>query len=165
MGMGDTYAKALQDRRGRGMNPTELISQGAAQEADPEDVRNGFDTGGPGETIGIGMPDMTNPNHDGIDRRLGVDQVPPDVKNHGSALKTPSDTDHTAVRGESASAAPQPLAQSEGMGFGDMKSEIQANVAGHASQQEYNQLKGMKPRSLGERAKMDALSQMYPDKK
>ena len=162
MGMGDTYAKALQDRRGRGLNPTDIISQGASKEADPEDVRNGFDTGGPGDALGLGM---TNPNHAGIDKRLGVDNVPPDVKNHGTSLQTPSDTEHTMVKGESASAAPQPLAQSEGMGFGDLNSEIQANVAGHASQQEYNQLKGMKPRSLGERAKMDALSQMYPDKK
>lgn len=68
--------------------------------------------------------------------------------------------EHTMARGEP-TPAPQPAAQSSGTGGGDLAGQIAGYVSGHASQSEYDQLKGMKPRSLGERAKMDVLKSKY----
>ncbi len=47
----------------------------------------------------------------------------------------------------------------------DMSAEIASHVTGGANEHEYEMLKGMKPRSLGERAKMDALRTQFKDKK
>lgn len=154
--MADSYMNALLARRGRGMDPSMLISDDHDQDL----------TKGRGLAAG-GIQDMdstlgmTDPGHAGIDQRLGVDLVPPDVKNSGSALKTPSDMDHTRVVHESATAAPEPLSQSTGEGGGELGSEILDHIAGHGSQNEYELLKGMRPRSLGERAKMDALKSKF----
>ena len=69
-----------------------------------------------------------------------------DENTHGSAAQSPHQ---------------MPAAQSTGKGAGEEASQIRDEVAGHASHEEYQQLKGIHPRSLGERAKMDALKSKY----
>lgn len=163
--MADALSTALQMRRGKGIDPSMVSMASAPSDASaqisqnkPQDVRKGFESGASvgssGGTVGVGQKDAS---HSGIDSRLGVGGGQPPGPEHMEQ--------HTSPINE-ASGSPQPAAQSAGVGGGDLNSQIRGYVTGHASQSEYDQLKGMsnKPRSLGERAKMDALKTQYAGK-
>lgn len=69
--------------------------------------------------------------------------------------------EHTPPAGEMRSGQTEPRGQSTGAGLGEISSEVRDHVSDHASESEYHSLKNMKPRSLGERAKMEALKSKY----
>lgn len=105
-------------------------------------------------------------SHDAIDHDLGIGK---DATEGGERQGTPSVTgtpqfnrespthldEHTL--GANESQAPAPV-------HPDMDKEIIGHIADHASADDYDNLKGMKPRSLGERAKMAALEKQYGKK-
>jgi len=72
--------------------------------------------------------------------------------------------EHTHVTNETQHAAPDPAHQSDGAGLGELDAEIRGHVSDHGSESEYKSLSGMKPRSLGERAKMEVLKKQYHGK-
>ncbi len=154
--MADSYSMALAARRGKGMDATQMIY--GDQDSDLS-IGRGL-AAGQGDMNALGM---TDPAHPAANADVGIVGMPPDVKNAGADLKTPSDMEaHTRVPGES-SEAPLPLSQSEvGESHGALSNQIRDHVTGGASEREYDELKGLKPRSLGERAKMEALKSQFP---
>ena len=82
--------------------------------------------------------------------------VPPPASIHNAEHTD----EHKHVEGEPPELA-EPHSQSHGMGEGELHAEIMEHVSGHASKEEHEQLKGHSPRSLGERAKMEALNKKF----
>lgn len=150
----DSYSQALMSRRGKSIDPNVI----QIHEEAPQDIRKGFSAGDPADEGAIGMEIGEKPSmHAAVDAQVGItpQMLDPDQEHLD---------EHTQVDGEASRGAPLPVSQSPTVGGGELGSEIRDHVSGHASEMEYNQLKGMKPRSLGERAKMDALKSKFGEK-
>ena len=135
----DALSRALQARRGKSLDHSLY-----AQDGHPADH----------ETLEVETHPGNLPSHGEIDHKdqhtpvahEGHPQghVPPQV--HPS--EEPGDVEH----------------ETESHGREDIAAEMGDHVMDHASERDYHELKGIKPRSLGERAKMEAMEAKYGKK-
>lgn len=129
----DSYSQALAARRGKGIDSSLMAP-----------VHGQVDTE-------VGMAGGSAPN-----LPVAPAHTPPVGEQHAALMPG-----HVPPVGEASRGAPMPLAQSTGMGGGDLVGQVGDHVGGHASQDEYEMLKGMPANTLGSKAKMGALKSKY----
>lgn len=187
----DSYSQALLSRRGKSLDPSLLIvsdqdhdlskgkglsagdGEGAGRITGGENTHSEIDArAGATGSASAGGERVGTPHSDGetqYDREstTHMDEHTK-VANEGRAMSAPANREssthmdeHTKVPGEMGREMSMPRSQSPGEDGGELASDIRDHIGGHASAGEYEQLKGLKPRSLGERAKMDVLKAKF----
>lgn len=135
----DAYSMALQSRRGKSLDP-HMAMMSSDQLASIQEAAH------------------SPTDHANVDSRLGIDQIPPEVKDTTQGTKV--------AHGDGKAQASPPDLQLAGAGAAQPgQDEIRDHVIGHESPNEYDQMKNQKPRSLGERAKLVAMKDKYDVKK
>jgi len=162
----DSYSQALQSRRGKSLDGS-LMRVGEI-----DAPHGGIDhrLGVHGEETpsgeGAGTPHAMEPTAFDRESKTHLDEHIEGKNEHETPSPPAShhsmthEDEHTMPVGED-SGTPYPRSQSPGMGGGDLEAEIRSHVIGHTSENEHEQLEGMKPRSLGERAKMGAMKSKF----
>lgn len=167
-----SLSQALSMRRGKGLDPSLMSDGNESDHTDPAIDRHvGVHGAGTEYGEGLGVPtehekepfDQKSTTHEDEHTKVeheGERPSPPaswHSKEHG-------DEDTKVTHGSMANVNTEVVGaahQSTGEGLGALDEEIRNEVMGHASKSEHEQLKGMRPRSLGERAKMEALNGKY----
>lgn len=161
----DTYSMALAQRRGTKLDPAMIKGEIDAphtqvnQHLGLNSSSDGGERQGTPSHQGKTQYDRESPTH--------LDEHTPPVHEGQAPSPTPDrkspdhKDEHTQVAGEQSRGLAYPHSQSVGAGGGDLHDQIRNEVTGHASLEEYELLKDLHPRSLGERAKMMALKDQY----
>lgn len=147
----DALSTALAQRRGKSIDPSMLITQEHSG-----DVRDGLKAPNVIQQPGMSPELGKGPVEDGIHKGA---MASPIMDPHAEHLD-----EHIQGAGEAGRGHPQPLSQSPAQGLGELDQQMMQEIAGHGSSEEYQALKGIKPRSLGERAKMAVMQKQYGDK-
>jgi len=172
--MADAYSQALSMRRGRSLDshlmgmhaesdhgsheahplntPGATKHQEMGEEAPPTPASHEIkQVAKEGEAPQLHHNPIHDPSEDAAHARNALSRV----AQHG----TPSEIG--SVRGAVRGQFPSIAGEHTGYADGDDDDDMHAAVTDGADKNEYDRLKGMKPRSLGERAKMDALKSKH----
>ena len=140
----DALSQALSARRGKSLDPSLMQGPGPdmaqGNPAAPNVITQGLQNGGPATEV-----DIT------IDPSKGQSPSPP-------VAQGPLDL---------ASGTPLPISQTlqpVGASGEGLQDQLREHVIGHESPGEFEQLKGLKSPSLGQRAKMSAMAEKYEKK-